>query len=64
MHRLLQIKMTILPRGTILDTAHLQPGDLLFPNFDFFYSTSIPGLTAILIVVCDRTRMIWISTTA
>ena len=35
MHRILQIKMTIFPIGTAVDTTHLQPGDILHLYLSF-----------------------------
>ena len=60
MHRILQIKMTIFPIGTAVDTTHLQPGDILHLYLSFYNVTSIHGFTEIIVIVCAKTIILWI----
>ena len=55
--------MNTLPKGKTVDAANLQPGELIHIYFDFYNMTSIRGLTSVLTVVYERTRMLWVFNT-
>ena len=55
--------MATLPKGTIVETTNLQPGELIHTDFDFYNATSICGFTFTLTVLYANIRMIWLFTT-
>ena len=57
-------KTTTLPKGTIVQTINLQPGQLIHTDFSFFNLTFICQLTSMLTVVCENTIIIWVLPTA
>ena len=56
--------MTNLPKGTTVDTTNLRPGEIINMDFALYNLTYIQGLTYMLPVVCIKTRMLWVFTTA
>ena len=56
--------MMTINKGTTVDISNLQPGELIHMDFDFYNVTSIRGFTSMLIVVCAKTKMIWVFQTA
>ena len=56
--------MSILPRGTTVDTTNLQQGELLHVNFAFYNVNSIQVFSSVITVVCEKKGMIWIFATA
>ena len=51
--------MVNLPKGIIVDTTSLQPGELLHMNFCLLEQTSIRQFTCALVVVDAKVRKIW-----
>ena len=64
MYNMLHRKVTTLPKGTTVDTSNLQPRELIHMDFYFYNVISILGITSILTVVCEKTRIIWVFPTA
>ena len=56
-------KMKTPPKGTTVDTNKLQSGELIHINLDFYSVTSIHGFISTLVVVFEKTRMLWVFTT-
>ena len=56
--------MTTLPKETTVETSNLQPGELIHMDFVFYNVTPIRGLTSILTVIYENTRMILVLCTA
>ena len=56
--------MTTSPKVKTVGTTNLQPGELIHMDFAFYNVTSIRGLTSMLTVLCEKTKMIWIFPTA
>ena len=56
--------MITFPKGTTIEKTHLQPGELIHTDFEFYNVNSIRGFTSMLNVVCEKTRTIWLFTTA
>ena len=53
-------KTTTINKVTTVDTSNLQPGELVHMVFAFYSLASIRGFASMLIVVCAKTRMIWV----
>ena len=64
MYNLLHRKMKTVNKGTTVDTSNLQPGELVYMDFEFYNVTSIHGFTFIIIVVYKNTRIIGLFPTA
>ena len=52
------------PKGTTVDTTNLQPVELIYMNFAFYNVTSIRGFTSMLTIVCAKTIIPWVFSTA
>ena len=64
MYNILHIKITTLPKGTIIDTINLQPGQLIHMKFYAYNVIFICGLTSMLTFVCKKTITLWVLLTA
>ena len=64
MHSMFYTKMIILPKGEIVDTAKLAPGDTLPMEFALYNVTYIRFFIYIFTVVCAKTIILWIFPTA
>ena len=51
-------KNRICPKGATVYTTKLLPGDLMHVYFAFYNVTYIRGITSVLTVVCENTRII------
>ena len=56
--------MTTFRKGTSIDAAYIQPGDLIHMEFGFYCMTSIRAFNSMLNVVCAKTRTLWVFNTA
>ena len=52
--------MTTINMGGGVDTSNIQPVELVYIDFAFYNVTSIHVFTSMFIVVCAKTRMLWV----
>ena len=57
-------KMTTINKVTTVDTSKLQPVELVNMDVFFYNVTFIRGFTSMLTIVCEKTIIIWLFSTA
>ena len=56
--------ITTINKGTTVDTTNLKPGEIILMDFVFYNVTSIHGFTSMITVICAKTIILWVLTTA
>ena len=56
--------MTTINKGGGVDTTNIQPVELVYMDFAFYNVNSILVITSMITVVCAKTRMLWVFSTA